>query len=186
MGIGSIVRRAVFLDRDGVINRALVREGKPYPPRSLAELEILPGVAEALARLHAAGFQLIVVTNQPDVARGTQTREAVEEIHAALLASGLPISSFRVCYHDNASRCLCRKPAPGMLLEAAREEGIDLRASFMIGDRWRDIEAGQRAGCTTLFIDYGYAENMPTPPYVTVSSLSEAVNWILFQEVRVR
>jgi len=177
MGIHTLTQRAVFLDRDGVINRAIVRQGKPYPPASLDELEILPGVPDALARLSAAGFRPIVVTNQPDVARGKQTREAVETIHAAL-SSQLPLDEFRVCYHDDGDQCHCRKPQPGLLLEAARDTGVDLSASFMVGDRWRDVEAGRRAGCMTIFIDYGYAEPQGKAD-VRVHSLAEAADWIL-------
>ena len=179
MGVHRLARRAVFLDRDGVINRAVLREGKPYPPSSLAELEILPDVPEALARLHATGFRLIVVTNQPDVARGTQAREVVEAMHATLLAHGLPIDSFQVCYHDDAHDCTCRKPSPGLLLAAAWEENLDLATSFIVGDRWRDIEAGRRAGCTTVFINYHYAEGKPSPADACVRSLTEAADWIL-------
>jgi len=172
------VRRAVFLDRDGVINRAIVRQGRPYPPASLDELEILPGVPEALSRLQAVGFRLIVVTNQPDIARGTKTWEEVEILHRAL-QSQLPLDEFRVCGHDDADRCTCRKPAPGMLLAAAREHNLDLAACFMIGDRWRDIEAGRRAGCLTVFIDYGYIEPLYSQPDVRVTCLAEAADWIL-------
>ena len=173
--------RVVFLDRDWVINRAVVRDGKPFQPANLAELEILPGVPEALIRLKAAGFRLIVVTNQPDVARGTQTRDAVEALHAVLQAQ-LPLDEIRACYHDSGDGCTCRKPQPGMLLAAAQDDGLDLAASFMVGDRWRDIEAGQRAGCISLFIDYGYAERQPVAPYVRVRSLTEAADWILSGE----
>ncbi|MEW6682302.1 MAG: HAD family hydrolase [Nitrospirota bacterium] len=169
--------RAVFLDRDGVLNRAFVRNGKPYPPSSLAELEILPGVPEALALLRAEGFQLVVVTNQPDVARGTQTRETVELLHAALRAR-LPLDRVLVCYHDDADQCECRKPAPGLLLEAARDLGLSLASCFMVGDRWRDIEAGRRAGCTNVFVDHGYAEPRPKDFHVRVASLAEASEWI--------
>jgi D-glycero-D-manno-heptose 1,7-bisphosphate phosphatase len=177
-------KRAVFLDRDGVINRTIVRDGKPYPPSSKEELEILPDAPEALAQLRDAGFHLVVVTNQPDVARGTRTRESVEEIHATLVADGLPIHSFHACYHDDADHCNCRKPSPGMLEETARQEGIDLSGSYMVGDRWRDVEAGQRAGCMAVFIDRNYAERKPTEPYVRVSSLKEAADWILSQEAK--
>ncbi len=178
------MHRAVFLDRDGVINRAIVRKGKPYPPASLAELELLPGVPEALLRLHTAGFQLIIVTNQPDVARGTTTRTEVEAIHHGLQFGGagrppLHIDRFQVCYHDDSDGCNCRKPAPGLLLDAAREDDLDLTTSFMVGDRWRDIEAGRRAGCTTLFIDYGYDEAERSPPDARFRSLAEAADWIL-------
>jgi D-glycero-D-manno-heptose 1,7-bisphosphate phosphatase len=178
------MRRAVFLDRDGVINRAVVRAGKPYPPASLGELELLPGVPAAMHRLREAGFRLIVVTNQPDVARGTTERAAVEAIHRGLQLGGagrppLPIDRFEVCYHDDADLCGCRKPEPGMLLNAARDEGIDLAASYMVGDRWRDIEAGRRAGCVALFIDYGYDEAEGRAPDARFPSLAEAADWIL-------
>ena len=175
------MERAVFLDRDGVVNRALTRDGNPYPPRNIGELEILPGVTEALKRLHKAGFKLIVVTNQPDVARGTQTRAMVEEINA-VLQSRLPIDEFRVCYHDDADQCACRKPRAGALLQSAQKFGIDLRASFMIGDRWRDIEAGRRAGCKTIFIDCHYAETKHLEPDYRARDLTGAADWILEQK----
>lgn len=173
-----MTRRAVFLDRDGVINRALVRDGKPYPPQTMEELEILPGVPEALERLHEAGYLLIVVTNQPDVARGTQSREAVEAMHA-VLKKQLTLDKISSCYHDDKEACRCRKPAPGMLLDAAREYAIDLATSFMVGDRWRDIKAGKRAGCTTIFIDYHYDEALTSTPDHVVESLAAAASWIL-------
>lgn len=172
------MRRAVFLDRDGVINRSLVREGKPYAPVSMAELEILPGVPQALERLRAAGFVNIVVTNQPDLSTGKQTPEVLQAMHEHML-SELALDAIRFCPHTDAAGCACRKPAPGLLLEAAREFGIDLAASFMVGDRWRDIEAGQRTGCACFFIDYGYAEKKPEKPYVAVKSLVDVVDIIL-------
>lgn len=172
------MRCAVFLDRDGVINRAVVRDGKPYPPANLAELEILPGVAEALGALHKAAFMLIVVTNQPDVARGTTPMAVVEEINNHLV-SCLPIDEFRTCYHDSGDGCDCRKPLPGAIITAAGKHGIDLGESYMVGDRWRDIEAGQRAGCKTIFIDYGYQEKQPESVNYRVRSLKEASKIIL-------
>ena len=170
--------RAVFLDRDGVINRALVRAGKPYPPAGVDELELLPGVSKALSRLKRAGFALIVVSNQPDVARGKTSQATVETINATL-AEALPIDEFRVCYHDSQDHCACRKPKPGMLIDAARERDIDCARSFMIGDRWRDVEAGAAAGCKTIFVDYGYDERRPKRIDYTVHSLTEAVEIIL-------
>ena len=172
------MRRAVFLDRDGVINRPIVRDGKPYPPASIAELEILPGVDEALRKLHDANYLLVVVTNQPDVARGTAKREDVELINA-FLSSHLTIDDFKTCYHDSLDKCTCRKPLPGALFEAAQEHNIDLSKSFMVGDRWRDIEAGASAGCKTFFINYLYAEQIPDTPDFIVTSLLEAKNIIL-------
>jgi len=178
MGIHTLTRRAVFLDRDGVINRAIVRQGKPYPPANLDELEILPGVLEALSQLRAAGFYLIVVTNQPDVARGIMTWKDVETLNRAL-ESQLPLDEIRMCCHDDADHCTCRKPAPGMLQAAAQEHRLDLSTSFMIGDRWRDVEAGRRAGCSTVFIDHGYVEPLRSQPDVRVTCLAEAAGWIL-------
>jgi D-glycero-D-manno-heptose 1,7-bisphosphate phosphatase len=168
-------KRAVFLDRDGVINRAHVRDGVSCPPPSLDALEILPGVPDALARLRRAGFRLIVVTNQPDVARGAQTRETVEAMHAQLLAA-LPLDEIRVCYHDDADGCACRKPKIGLLIEGGP---VELRASFMVGDRWRDIEAGRTAGCVTVLVESGAHEAIRHEPDVRVGSLAEAADWIL-------
>jgi len=180
MGRGAL-RPAVFLDRDGVLNEAVIRDGKPYPPDSVRGMKITPGAPQSLARLRAAGFLLIVVTNQPDLARGKQTREAVDEIHAALRAA-MPLDAIYVCDHDSADKCDCRKPHPGMLLTAAADLNINLGQSFMIGDRWRDVDAGARAGCRTVFLDFGYQERGPeTPPDVTVSTLSQGVDWILSQ-----
>jgi D-glycero-D-manno-heptose 1,7-bisphosphate phosphatase len=174
-----LIRRAVFLDRDGVLNRPVVREGRPYPPACLEELEILPEAPAALTALRRAGFSLYVVTNQPDVARGTQQRSMVEALHTAL-RKALPLDGFYVCYHDDADACECRKPKPGLLLTAAGEHGILLPASYMVGDRWRDVEAGQRAGCRSVWIEHGYAEPGPSaPPDFTVRSLREAAAWIL-------
>jgi D-sedoheptulose 7-phosphate isomerase len=171
--------RAVFLDRDGVINRTFVRDGKPFPPYTLQELEVLPGVPEALQELKQHGYKLLVVTNQPDVARGKQSRQTIDAMHQALSAQ-LPLDDILVCYHTDRDQCDCRKPMPGMLLEAAKKHNIDLAASFMVGDRWRDIEAGYNAGCKTILIDYGYSEKSPAhAPDLRVGSLREAADWII-------
>jgi len=182
MGVGREITaaraRAVFLDRDGVLNRAIVREGRPYAPRSLAEFEILPEAAVELRRLKALNYLLVVITNQPDVARGTLPRETVEEMNAAL-ARVLPIDETLTCFHDDSARCDCRKPAPGLILRAAARHAVELGSSFAIGDRWRDVAAGQSAGVRTIFVDYHYDERRPAPSAdVTVSNLNEAVDWI--------
>jgi D-glycero-D-manno-heptose 1,7-bisphosphate phosphatase len=173
-----VKRRAVFLDRDGVLNASLVRDGKPYAPRSLAEFELLPGVPEALAQLRQAGFLTVVVTNQPDVSNGKARREDVEAIHAHLLEK-LPIDAVKACFHTDSEDCACRKPKPGMLLDAARELDVNLAASFLVGDRWRDVAAAHAAGCKALFIDYQYGEKRPEKPYVAVKSLPEAAGYIV-------
>ena len=170
--------RAVFLDRDGVINRAPVRDNRPLAPANLGELEILAGVPEALRDLKAAGFHLIVVSNQPDVARGTLERATVEGINARLLAD-LPLDDIRVCYHDSGDGCECRKPKPGLITAAAANRNIDLSSSFLVGDRWRDIDAGRLAGCKTFYIDYGYSERQPEGWDYRVKSLAEAAAIIL-------
>ena len=170
---------AIFLDRDGVINRAVVREGKPYPPASMDEFVFLDGVGEACALLKQAGFLLVVVTNQPDVARGTQSIEAVEEMHAAM-CEVLPIDRVEVCYDaDDSTGSNRRKPRPGMLLDAASALNVDLSRSIMIGDRWRDIDCGHAAGCTTVFIDYGYKEQLRAQPDMRAASLLDAARLIV-------
>lgn len=148
---------AVFLDRDGVINRAVVREGRPYPPLCVEDVEILPGSIISLARLAAFGYILIAITNQPDVARGVQPVEQVNAINT-LIQSRLPLREIFVCFHDDRDHCDCRKPKPGLILQAAEKYGIDLSQSWMVGDRWKDIAAGQAAGLKTIFVDYQYAE----------------------------
>ena len=179
MGIHKNVKpRAVFLDRDGVINRAIVRDGKPYPPADAEHTSILPGVPEALAKLKIAGYVLVVVSNQPDVARGKAERSVVEEINAKL-ARALPIDEFQTCFHDGPDGCACRKPRPGMLIDAAAKFDIDLPNSFMVGDRWRDTEAGKAAGCLTIFVDYGYEQDGPNRPDMIAQSLPHAVTLIL-------
>jgi D-glycero-D-manno-heptose 1,7-bisphosphate phosphatase len=173
------VQRAVFLDRDGVINRAYIRHGKPFPARSIGDFEILPNVPEACERLKAVGFVLIIVTNQPDVGRGSLARETVESIHTHM-CKALPIDRVEVSYSagDEKVPDECRKPRPGMLLRAAQELDIDLRQSWMVGDRWSDVACGQAAGCRTVFIDYAYDEPLPVSPDFRARDLLEAVETI--------
>lgn len=166
-----------------MITRPMIREGRPFAPRSVDELEILPGVADALLRLRTAGFELVVVTNQPDVARGIIDSDAVERMHDQL-RSALPIDDVRVCPHDDDDRCECRKPKDGLLRAAARERNLALADSFMVGDRWRDVEAGKRAGCRTVFIEWHYAERRPDRADATVRSLGEAADWILSESAK--
>lgn len=177
MGVDPVVQRAAFLDRDGVLNRLSVRDGAFRPPANVREVEILPGVTEALALLVARGLVLLGVTNQPDVARGTQSRAVVEEINRHLL-SRLPLQAMLTCYHDDADGCPCRKPRPGLLLHGADEYGIDLGRSFMVGDRWSDIVAGGAAGCLTFLVDAPYNERQRCQPHYVVADLGEAARRI--------
>jgi D-glycero-D-manno-heptose 1,7-bisphosphate phosphatase len=170
--------QAVFLDRDGVLNRALVRSGRPYSPSALADFEILPGAPDACRRLRRAGFILVVVSNQPDISRGTLSAGLVDVFHAELRRQ-VEVDDVRVCPHDDTDACSCRKPAPGLLLEAAEVHGIDLATSFMVGDRWRDIAAGQRAGCQTVLIDHRWAERPAYRPDAVATDVVGAADWII-------
>ena len=178
MGIRSLINKAVFLDRDGVLNRAIVRDGKPYPPSNLSELEILPGTKEALIKLKLERFLLIVVTNQPDVSRGKQKREKVEEMHT-FLKRNLPLNDIFVCWHGLDGECECRKPMPGLLFQASKKWQIDLKKSLIIGDRWRDIDSGYAAGCKTIFIDYKYDEELNIQPDYIATSIQDATEWVI-------
>ena len=169
--------RAVFLDRDGVINRPVVREGRPFPPTELSDFVWNEGVPDTLQELQRRGYQLLVCTNQPDVARGTQTRERVEQMHAHLTAQ-LPVAHVYACYHDDPDDCDCRKPRPGMLQRGAQDFALELGDCWMVGDRWRDIEAGHNAGCRTVFVDNGYAEVLTTTPDFTITNIRELLNII--------
>lgn len=172
------MKKAVFLDRDGVLNVAPVRDGKPYAPMTPEEVQLIPSAKESLDRLRGAGYELVVVTNQPDVARGTQTMEMVNRIDGTV-GKALGLSCFYVCPHDDKDNCDCRKPKPGLILRAASELDIDLSRSFLIGDRWRDIGAGQSAGVRSFFIQYHYGEKQPSPPFTEVADIAEAVDQIL-------
>jgi D-glycero-D-manno-heptose 1,7-bisphosphate phosphatase len=172
------VRRAVFLDRDGVLNRAIVRAGKPYAPTTIDQFELLPDVREATYALRGAGFLVVVVTNQPDVAAGRQSRATVAAMHERLRGA-IAVDDIRVCFHTDADACSCRKPGPGMLRAAAREWHIDLRASVMVGDRWRDIDAGRAAGCRTVWVRQDYDEPIPHGFDAQVASLARATHLIL-------
>jgi len=169
------MKKAAFLDRDGVLNRSILLDGIPKPPTSIEEVEILDGVVEAIQILRTHGFVPVVVSNQPDVARGDATQLQVNAINNHIGAE-TNIEYFYTCFHDEDDRCDCRKPAPGLLYRAAIELDLSLDESYMVGDRWRDISAGQSAGCENFYIDYSYSEIKPKMPYKKVSSLLEAVN----------
>lgn len=168
----------VFLDRDGVLNRCrMATGGVPLPPSSLSELELLPGVRRACALLKTQGYKLVVATNQPDVARGAQSRDVVEAINARI-AAVLGLDDVRVCWHDDADSCECRKPKPGLLQQAAAHAGVALSDCTMVGDRWRDIEAGKRAGCMTALVGDGYGERFKCSPDYRAANLLDVAYWI--------
>lgn len=171
------MKKAVFFDRDGVLNRSLVVNFRPYGPKSVEEFVLDENIAE-LSRLRDLGYLLIVTTNQPDVANGIITREFVDQLHG-ILSDAFTFDDILVCYHNNKDACDCRKPEPGMLHQARDKYGIDLTKSYMVGDRWRDVLAGQAAGCTTLLIDHGYKEEAPDfKADFSCHSLLSAIEWI--------
>ena len=171
-------RRAVFLDRDGTINWNEVREGKPFAPTRLEDFRWLPGAPEAIAQFKAEGLLVIVVTNQPDLTTGKNSPAVIEAMNRRL-TDELGVDDIFVCPHTDVQGCDCRKPKPGLLLQAAKKWNIDLGRSVMVGDRWRDVDAGKGAGCATVFIDHGYSgEPAPDRPDLTVKTLAEAVDFI--------
>ena len=178
----STFRPAVFLDRDGTLNRQVIRDGKPYPPATVDEFELFPGVPEACAQLASAGYVLVVATNQPDVGRGMQSQAVVEAMHTKLRQLVPAIAHIEISYAPGRAGDAPdprRKPEPGMLLEATLLLGLDLTRSWMVGDRWRDIDCGRRAGVRTVFIDFGYDELLRAAPDFTVPSFAEAARIIL-------
>lgn len=171
------MNKAVFLDRDGVVNHAIVREGKPFSPKNVSELKLVRGCYDLLYSLKRKGYLIFVVTNQPEVARGNVSKADVDEINDFIMNS-LPVDEIFVCYHDDNDLCRCRKPLPGLIFQASQQYDIDLTCSYMIGDRWRDMEAGVNAGCITIYIDYGYSEKRPSCYDFCVGGLRDAVDMI--------
>lgn len=171
------MNKAVFLDRDGVINKSIIINGRPFPPADLASLELMEGVKEKIFELRQAGYLVFVVTNQPDVARGKTKKESIDEIHN-FLKSHLQIDAIECCFHDNTDNCNCRKPQPGMILRLMDEWQVDVKRSYLIGDRWRDIQAALNAGVTSILIDYKYDEKYEAPDF-SCSCFNEAVDYIL-------
>ena len=182
MGEHEVARRAVFLDRDGVINRVVIRDGTPHPPSRLEDFELYEDVFDGCARLKAANFLLVVITNQPDVGRGTQTRQTVEAMNLKM-QSALPfLDRIEICYHAGERYrdvCSCRKPRPGLILRAAAALNIDPKTSYVIGDRWRDIDCAHAAGCRAILIQRNYDETLRETPDFTVTNFGEAAAAVL-------
>lgn len=170
------MKQAIFLDRDGVINSTIIKEGKPFSPRKFEDFKLIDGIKDILERFRARGLLNIIVTNQPDIARGLMKKEELQKMHN-LIMEKLPVDDIFICPHDDADNCNCRKPKPGMLLEAAKKWDIDLSESFMIGDSWKDIEAGRNAGCTTLLIDSPYNKQIDSD--LRANELSAVAEMIL-------
>ena len=178
MGVGSL-NRAVFFDRDGVLNDAIVRDGVPHPPGSLEELRVVPSARRAVDRVREAGYLAVAITNQPDAARGLTSIETIRAINARLEREA-GLDAVYTCFHDDGDECACRKPKPGLLVRAAEEHDLDLQRCYVIGDRVKDVECGRAAGCTTIFLDFHYGETvLPVDADITAASLDEAIGAIL-------
>jgi D-glycero-D-manno-heptose 1,7-bisphosphate phosphatase len=172
------MNKAIFLDRDGVINTTLLKMGKMRAPYSMEEFSFIQGVVESVKILKEHGFKLIVVTNQPDVARGWVSRDAVDLLNA-YVKKALGVDDVVACFHTEKDGCECRKPRPGMLTSSAQKWHIDLALSFMVGDRMSDIEAGLKAGCKTILVGDAEADSGIVSPHHRTTDLSTAVKWIL-------
>ena len=171
------MKKAVFLDRDGVINKTIIEGGLPSSPNSLDELKILPSVKQSILRLKKLNFICLLVTNQPNVTRGKIDKSTVIKMNN-FLKKKIQLDDIFVCYHDDKDNCNCRKPKPGLLLQAGKKWNVDFKKSFMIGDRWRDIQAGEKVGCKTIFLDYKYNEKKPKKPDFVSDSLLNAAHII--------
>lgn len=170
------MNKAVFLDRDGVINKAIIKDGNAYAPRTIKEFEIIEGVAEEITRLKKAGYVLIVVTNQPEIARGTTHRSEVDSMNS-IIQEYMDVHEILVCPHDDPDGCSCRKPRPGLILASAEKHAIDLKQSFVVGDGWKDMGAARAAGCRGILLDASY--NQGVECFKRAASFKEAVDTIL-------
>ena len=170
-------RKAIFLDRDGTLNKAYIENGLPISPSSLNKFKIIKGVKKSINRLKKLNFLCILITNQPDVFRGKISKKTVVKMNS-YIKKKIKLEDMFVCYHDNEHNCSCRKPKPGLLVKASKKWKIDLKKSFMIGDRWKDILAGKKVGCKTIFINNNYKNDKKVKADFTFKSLLKAVNKI--------
>lgn len=167
-----VMNKAIFLDRDGVINRVIMHNGIPNPPIRLSDVYLITGIKELIKKWHDDGYIVIVITNQPDVANNIVTKNKVDKINK-YLKSEVMFDDIFVCYHNGNDNCNCRKPKVGLFIEAKTKYNIDFSKSYMIGDRWKDMEAGEKVGCKTIFIDNNYEEKKPIGPDYTFNKVSD-------------
>ena len=175
------MRKCVFLDRDGVLNYTKVENGKPFAPTSFADFKLYENINGPLESLKKMNFLLFVVTNQPDVGNQKVARGEVEAMHDYLLAR-TPVDAVFACFHSQDEDCSCRKPEPGMLYAAAFQYFVMPSLSYIVGDRYSDIVAGNKFGCQSILIDRSYKECRLATPWRKVGSLLEAVKEITVNE----
>lgn len=166
----KIKEAAIFFDRDGVLIEAPLINKKPTSVQSLKDVKLCKNILE-ICKYYKKNYYLIMVTNQPDYSRGVNSKKNIVNINN-FLKKKLNLDMIYVCYSDN-EKCIDRKPNPGMLLKAKKKYKINLKKSFMIGDRWRDVGAGNRAGCRTIFIDRNYSEKLIYKPNYSIRKLKD-------------
>jgi len=170
--------KCVFLDRDGVLNESLVISGKPYAPTQKSEFKITNGSIDAINKIKKKGFLTIIVTNQPDLVTGKLEKHTLDFFHKKLITL-MPIDDIFICAHVDRDKCSCRKPKPGLIFKAASKYNINLSKSYMIGDRWRDVDCAKEAGLRSIFIDHRYNEKLNNVPDFTIFTIRDAINCIV-------
>jgi len=174
--------KCVFLDRDGVINLPIVINKKPYSPRRIEEFIFTSEIKNLISKVVNHGYKVIVITNQPDIASGDLSESLLNYFHQRIIDEML-VDDIFVCKHLSSDNCNCRKPKPGLILEAALKHKINLKESFFIGDRWKDVDAANNVECHSIFIDYGYREKLKTVPKNCVKNLNAAFEVILSKKI---
>jgi D-glycero-D-manno-heptose 1,7-bisphosphate phosphatase len=182
MASNNLKKRCVFLDRDGVINQSIIVNKKPFSPRTKSEFKFIPNIKNLISKIVELNFYTIIITNQPDIATAHLDEEMLKYFHDKIRRK-IPITDIFVCRHISSQNCFCRKPKPGLILEAAKKYNIDLKKSYLIGDRWKDINAANEVGCHSIFIDYDYTEKLETKPNNHVKSMAEACD-VFFKKER--
>ncbi len=168
--------KAIFWDRDGVINEVTVVNNKTFCPRKFIDFKLTPGISNHFQKTKELEFKNIIVTNQPDIARGSMTMEALNEMHG-LLEKELLVDEINYCPHDNG-QCDCRKPQPGLITKSAQKNNIDLSRSYIIGDAKNDMLAGRAAGCKTILLQRDYNDDAVEFADYIVTNINEMFNFI--------
>ena len=152
-----VINKAVFFDRDGVLNRAIIKDKKPYAPRNFSKFVLYKSTPEFIKILCNKGYKIFLVTNQPDIGNGFTDLSELNKMHD-YLCSLIKFDEIFVCLHSQSQKCICRKPSPFFVLEAKKKYNLNLKNSYFIGDRYSDYQTANKAGCNFLFIDRFYRE----------------------------
>tara|TARA_Y100000996_G_C22342075_1_gene569100 strand:+ start:206 stop:739 length:534 start_codon:yes stop_codon:yes gene_type:complete len=164
--------KAFFFDRDGILNKVILKKNKPYSPRYPKQVVKNYEILKLIKLLKKKKFKKIIITNQPDIKTGKLTKHSLRTINNDIKLF-FSIDDIFVCTHNKFDKCHCRKPKIGMIKLAEKKWNLDLKKSYLIGDRWKDIDAGNKAGCKTIYIDYNYDEKKPKKPIYSFKSLTQ-------------